>query len=48
VQLSIGKKWQCSGRQSSFAEATEDEKSREQELVGDLIVSGWFMPERLF
>jgi len=25
-------------RQSSFAEATEDEKSREQKLVGDLII----------
>jgi len=34
-------------RQSSFAEATEDEKSRERKLEGDLIVSGWFMPERL-
>jgi len=27
-----------SSRQSSFAEATEDKKSREQKLEGDLIV----------
>ena len=27
-----------SSRQSSFAEATEDDKGRKQKLVGDLIV----------
>jgi len=36
--MSDEKKVAVGSRQSSFAEATEDEKSRRQKLGGDLIV----------